>query len=261
VDEAGVHPLLLAVGSERYTPYAKDDEPAELLTQSNAILGQGQMSLAKYLLIADEADRPPPLSDVRGFFRHVLERFEPARDLHFHVKTTIDTLDYSGTALNKGSKVVIAARGKKKRVLAEAVPEALGNHPRVRRAALVAPGIVAVETSPFVSPQEIDELGDALLGITKELSGVPLLVVVDDAAFTAKSFANFLWVTFTRSNPAVDVHGVGAFVENKAWGSRGPLLVDARSKPHHAPPLVENPEVTERVDRLFVRGGPLGRWG
>ena len=58
VDAAGVHPLLLAIGSERYTPYLQSPAPQELLTQASAILGQGQLSLAKYLLIAAHDDDP-----------------------------------------------------------------------------------------------------------------------------------------------------------------------------------------------------------
>jgi 4-hydroxy-3-polyprenylbenzoate decarboxylase len=84
-----------------------------------------------------------------------------------------------------------------------------------------------------------------------------LIVIVDDSQFVAESLRNFLWVTFTRANPAADVHGVGSFVENKHWGCRGPLVIDARLKPHHAPPLVEDPEITRRVDALGAAGGPL----
>lgn len=261
VDEAGVHPLLLALGSERYVPYAQDDAPQELLTQSNAILGQGQMSLAKYLLIADFADSPPSLRDVRAFFTHVLERIEPSRDLHFHVRTTIDTLDYSGTGLNRGSKVVIAARGKKRRELAREVPPGLSLGDFVRDVRVVSPGILAVSTPPFASSEEVEAFASRLP--ERGIEGFPLVVVVDDAAFVAKTFANFLWVTFTRSNPAVDVHGAGAFVAHKAWGCRGSIVIDARTKPHHAPPLVENADVSARVDALFSRakGGVLSRWG
>jgi 4-hydroxy-3-polyprenylbenzoate decarboxylase len=85
--------------------------------------------------------------------------------------------------------------------------------------------------------------------------------VVDDSDFAARSLENFLWVTFTRSNPAADVHGVGAATVDKHWGCRGSIVVDARAKAHHAPPLVEDPAVTARVDRLFARGGVLAPWG
>jgi 4-hydroxy-3-polyprenylbenzoate decarboxylase len=92
------------------------------------------------------------------------------------------------------------------------------------------------------------------------LAGFPLIVVVDDADFAARSLANFLWVTFTRANPAADIHGVGEFTERKHWGCTGPLLIDSRIKPHHAPPLVEDPEVAKRIDALAARGGPLARF-
>ena len=89
------------------------------------------------------------------------------------------------------------------------------------------------------------------------LSGFPLLVLVDESSFAAATLRNFLWVAFTRSNPAADVHGIGAFVEEKHWGCRGPVVIDARKKPHHAPPLVDDPTVMRRVEELAVRGKPL----
>jgi 4-hydroxy-3-polyprenylbenzoate decarboxylase len=89
----------------------------------------------------------------------------------------------------------------------------------------------------------------------------PLVVLVDDSAFAARSLENFLWVTFTRANPAADVSGGGASVVHKHWGCRGPLVIDARIKPHHAPPLEEDPAVERRVDALFAQGGPLAKFG
>ncbi len=89
------------------------------------------------------------------------------------------------------------------------------------------------------------------------LCAFPLIVLVDDSEFTARSLRNFIWVTFTRSNPAADTGGIGAFLHEKHWGCTGPLVIDARIKPHHAPPLIEDPEVTKRVDRLAAPGGPL----
>jgi 4-hydroxy-3-polyprenylbenzoate decarboxylase len=85
----------------------------------------------------------------------------------------------------------------------------------------------------------------------------PLIVIVDDSEFTARTLNNFLWVTFTRSNPALDVYGAGASIRCKHWGCEGPLVIDARIKPHHAPPLMEDPAVEKRVDALGAPGGPL----
>jgi 4-hydroxy-3-polyprenylbenzoate decarboxylase len=112
VDAAGVHPLLLAIGSERYTPFLDEQRPQEILTIANHIFGKNQLSLAKYLWIcAGEDDPSLDIHDVEGFFRHVLERVDLTRDLHFQTNTTIDTLDYTGTGLNAGSKLAVAAAG------------------------------------------------------------------------------------------------------------------------------------------------------
>jgi 4-hydroxy-3-polyprenylbenzoate decarboxylase len=89
------------------------------------------------------------------------------------------------------------------------------------------------------------------------INAFPLILLADDSDFTARSLNNFVWVTFTRSNPAADVGGIGAFVHQKHWGCEGALVLDARIKPHHAPPLVEDPEVSKRVDALGAPGGPL----
>ncbi len=262
VDAAGVHPLLLAIGSERYVPYAKTRQPQELLTIANAILGQGQLSLAKYLLIVAQEDDPQlDIHDIAAFLRHLLERVDWTRDLHFQTRTTIDTLDYSGSGFNSGSKLVIAAAGPKRRELATDLPAGLDLPNIVTAARVVLPGVLAVSGPRYEGTRESPDrsasrLADALRG-NNVLHGFPLLVLVDDAEFTARTLNNFLWVVFTRSNPAADIDGVDAFVDEKHWGCRGSLLIDARIKPHHAPPLVEDPDVTRRVNRLAEKGGPL----
>jgi 4-hydroxy-3-polyprenylbenzoate decarboxylase len=84
--------------------------------------------------------------------------------------------------------------------------------------------------------------------------------LVDDSDFASRSFANWAWVTFTRSNPAIDLRGIGEKTEYKHWSCSGPLVIDARIKPHHAPPLVESPEVTKKIDALAAQGGPLAKY-
>lgn len=261
VDEAGVHPLLLAIGSERYTPYDSPSRPQELLTQANAILGQGQLSLAKYLLIVSESDgQQLDIHDTQAFFRYLLERIDWRRDLHFQTQTTIDTLDYSGGGLNQGSKVVMAATGPARRQLSSEVPRGFRLPDGFSDPEFCGSGILAV-TGPRYSPddQGRDVACERLARHLNTAVGdaVPLIVVVDDSQFTAGSWKNFLWVTFTRSNPAADIHGVGSRTEQKHWGCSGPLIIDARIKPHHAPPLEEDPAVTRRVDQLAAPGGPL----
>jgi 4-hydroxy-3-polyprenylbenzoate decarboxylase len=97
---------------------------------------------------------------------------------------------------------------------------------------------------------------DAQLSNTP-LEGIAIIVICDDAGFTAQTLNNYLWVTYTRSNPSHDIYGIGAFTQNKHWGCTGPLVIDARIKPHHAPVLIKDEVVEKRVDQLFEKGGSL----
>ena len=262
VDAAGVHPLLLAIGSERYVPYATVRRPQELLTSANAILGQGQMSLAKYLLIVAREDDPGlDIHDIPAFLRHLLERVDWSTDLHFQTRTTMDTLDYSGHGLNQGSKVVIAAAGPSRRTLPTEVPSGLRLPDGFGDPRVALPGILTVRGPAYrPDPSGLEPTSRAFCrGFTEAdpIARFPLVVVVDDSEFAARTEKNFLWVTFTRSNPAADIDGIAAFCHQKHWGCNGPLVIDARIKPHHAPPLVDDPEIERRVDALGAPGGPL----
>ncbi len=259
VDAAGVHPLLLAIGSERYMPFMNVPRPQELLTQACAILGQGQLSLAKFLLIVNRYDDESlSIHDIPAFFAHLLARVDWRRDLHFHTQTTIDTLDYSGGGLNSGSKVVIAAAGPPIRELAREVPAELRFPDGFREPRLALPGVLVVECR--MQNSEFRKAGILPSEFCLLNSEFPLLVLADDADFAARNLANFLWVTFTRANPASDIHGLGAFTTDKHWGCTGPLVIDARTKPHHAPPLIADPDVARRIDALAACGGPLAKW-
>ena len=260
VDAAGVHPLLLAVGSERYTPYAPAKQPAELLTIANHVLGTGQLSLAKFLFITADDNHGVHAHDIIPFFQFTLSRIDLSRDIHFYTNTTIDTLDYSGTGLNSGSKVVFAAYGDIKRKLALETPTILKELHQFKNAILAMPGVVCLELKPFKTYQqqqvEISFLDDQLKNNVAAIDEVPFIILCDDAQFTAATLNNFLWVTFTRCNPSHDIHGVNSFVQNKHWGC-STVIIDARIKPHHAPP-VEKDDATERkIDRLFKKGGSL----
>jgi 4-hydroxy-3-polyprenylbenzoate decarboxylase len=262
IDAAGVHPLLLAIGSERYTPYIKEKKPTELLTIANRILGTGQLSLAKFLFITADDSNKLSVNNIEEFLTYCLERIDFTRDLHFQTKTSIDTLDYSGTGLNSGSKVVLAAYGEPLRKLCNTIPAYFVNE----KVTLLMPGVIALQKSKFVSYEEAKKEMDGLNGQLKDLTPNPspagegnaasggkvvLIIVCDDADFVADKLNNFLWVTFTRSNPSHDIYGINSFTENKHWGCTGPLIIDARIKPHHAPPLLKNEAVEKRVDKLI----------
>lgn len=259
VDAAGVHPLLLAIGSERYMPF-REKKPEEILTIANHLLGKGQTTLAKYLIIADQSDdKNLDTHDIPNFFNHVLERIDLTRDLHFQTKTTIDTLDYSGDGWNTGSKLVIACCGDKKRTLKAELPSNFKLPTGFSNPKFVQKGILAIKANKYTdikaAYREIEQLKEELKGL--DLKSVPLILVVDDSDFTAATLNNFVWVTFTRSNPSHDIHGVDSFVEFKHWGCRGSLIIDARIKPHHAPPLEGDAKTKQKVDKLFSKGGEL----
>jgi 4-hydroxy-3-polyprenylbenzoate decarboxylase len=255
VDAAGVHPLLLAIGSERYTPFLENKAPAELLTIANHILGTGQLSLAKFVWItAPQTKKGEQLSthNVPAFFKYMMERMDLKRDVHFYTKTTMDTLDYSGEGLNEGSKVVMAAYGDPKRTLCETVPSLISSH--LENATCVMPGVIAInaQNNSISSIQEkLKGLGDALLN----QEGVFMLVITEDATWMAANIQNFLWAGFTRVNPSHDIDGVDAFVEHKHWGCQGPMIFDATIKKHHAPPVLKDATVEKRVDALLAKYG------
>lgn len=264
VDASGVHPLLLAIGSERYVPYQPTTQPQEILTQANAVLGQGQMSLAKYLWIIDEACDPSlDINDIESFFVRVLERVDWSRDLHFQTRTTIDTLDYSGSGFNQGSKVVIAAAGPKIRELPAEIPGDLELPDGFENPQICLPGVLAVTAPRFNSESRSDPAAKRFCNfysVEQSINRFPLIVLVDDSQFVARTLNNFLWSVFTRSNPAVDLTGIGSSTIDKHWGCAGSLVIDARSKPHHAPPLIEDSDVSKRVDTLATRGGPIAKY-
>jgi len=258
VDAAGVHPLLLAIGTERYMPF-RDPKPEEILTQANRILGTGQTSLAKFLFIAASNDHPElNTHDIPAFFHHVLERIDWKRDLHFHTNTTIDTLDYSGSGWNAGSKVVVACHGPVLRKLVGELPKALSLPSGFKAPRFVQPGILAIEGPAFDPEQPGQDIGSLVKQLEHlDWEGIPLIIICDDSQFLVETLNNFVWVSFTRANPSHDIYGVGSTVTHKHWGCSGPLVIDARIKPHHAPPLITDKAVSQRVDRLFAKGGEL----
>ena len=253
VDEAGVHPLLLAIGSERYLPYQKR-KPQELLQLSNAILGTGPLSLAKFLfMIAGEDNPKVSTHDYEAYFTHFLERFDPQKDLHFQTMTTMDTLDYSGTGINQGSKVILAAAGEPIRKLPGTLPE---SDPNLGKMTLVMPGILMMEQPAFkdykTAQGEMAALATAV-DQNGQARGFPLIVVCDSFPLSQNNLHDFLWLTFTRANPSHDIYGVNSFNEFKHWGCEGAVIIDARIKPHHAPPLTVDKSVALRVDDLIER--------
>ena len=125
------------------------------------------------------------------------------------------------------------------------------------------PGVIALQANAFTTADaavtEMQELNARLQH--KNLADVAMIVICDDAQFVSATINNFLWVTFTRSNPSHDIYGVQEFVNNKHWGCQGPLIIDARIKPHHAPPVLKDKATEQKIDKYFKKGGLLEKWG
>jgi 4-hydroxy-3-polyprenylbenzoate decarboxylase len=260
VDAAGVHPLLLAIGSERYTPYNQTKQPAELLTIANHILGKGQLSLAKYLFITADEHNEISTHEEAEFYQYILERINLKRDLHFYTNTSIDTLDYSGTGLNTGSKLVVAAYGDKLRTLEFSISNAIHDLNTFKNPHSIFPGVLVLEGSKFENyekaKQEFAQFNDEVKTKNIDLKGFPMIVIVDDSSFASASLKNWLWITFTRSNPSHDIYGINPTMQFKHFGCDN-MVIDARIKPHHAPILEKDPAIEKRVDKLFEEGGSL----
>ena len=272
VDDAGVHPLCLALGSEAFRPYAsiEEREPMELLKTANALLGFNQASLTKYLLIAAKEDAGITadgnaarldVNNVPAFFGHVLERVHFDRDLHFQTATTIDTLDYTGTSLNHGSKVVIAAAGTKIRELrndpndlkALALPQGFKN------ATIVMPGVLMIEGPTFIEgPAHLENGNETFRELKEALAhwefreNYPWISIIDEGALNADNIlSDFLWLTFTRSDPAQDIYGLDESICDKHWKCKAPLIIDARVKPQHQKQLTVPAEIKARAKQIL----------
>jgi 4-hydroxy-3-polyprenylbenzoate decarboxylase len=126
---------------------------------------------------------------------------------------------------------------------------------------MVMPGLLAIKSPKFSRADSRDDLMRFCRDVVCPTdSGVAMITLVDESDFAARNLKNWLWVTFTRSNPAVDLDGIAGGTVDKHWGCRGAVVIDARIKPHHAPPLVEDRETLAKVDARAARGGVLAKY-
>jgi 4-hydroxy-3-polyprenylbenzoate decarboxylase len=126
---------------------------------------------------------------------------------------------------------------------------------------MVSRGIVAISLDEFsnydAAVKEIETFMISLKEYLTHLQRYPFIIICNDPDFVGAHYNNFLWVTFTRCNPSHDIYGIDSFTQNKHWGCNGPLVFDARIKPHHAPPVKKDADVEKNIDRLFEKGGSL----
>ncbi|MCU0304287.1 MAG: UbiD family decarboxylase [Thermoanaerobaculales bacterium] len=240
--ETGYHSLAAAVVHERYR--------REAMASAFRILGEGQLSLTKFLLVTDRA---LDLTDIRATLSHILARTRPETDLYVLANLSMDTLDYTGPQVNLGSKGVWLGLGEPVRELPREFkpvipPAGLGS------AVVFCPGCLVVD-----GPRWTDEpAAAARLSTDPALATWPLVVLVDDARRTAASPMSFLWTTFTRFEPAADIHAAGQRVVRHHVAYTAPVVIDSRVKPPYPKELFCDPETAALVGRRWREYFPDG---
>ena len=231
--QTGFHSLTAAVVKERYG--------RESLSTAFRILGEGQLTLTKFLILTD---KPQDLRDFRSLLEYVLARADWTRDLHIFSQTAFDTLDYASGKINHGSKAVLIGTGEAKR---ELVNEMRGELPhRIRKAHPFCPGCLVVEGPKY----EEEKLFAKRVAESDTFSDWQL-VVIHDSADIAKDTDNFLWATWTRFDPASDVHAKAIELKSNSLGYRAPIVIDARMKPWYPKEVQAAPETVKMVEQKW----------
>jgi UbiD family decarboxylase len=231
--ETGFHSLCAAVVQERYA--------REALVSGFRILGEGQLSLTKFLLLTDT---PQDLKNFPALLEHVLARFNPETDLFIFSNVSMDTLDYTSGKVNEGSKAIMLGLGDAVRELPR---EFRGELPRdVSRAEVFCAGCLVLQGRPYAEDQEQAER----LAKAPVFADWPLIVLHDNAD-VAHSSADFLWATWTRFEPAADIHAAQTTVIRKHLSYGGPIVIDARTKPGFPDELIVSDDIKERVDQRW----------
>ncbi len=238
--ETGFHSLCAAVVQERYG--------REALVSAFRILGEGQLSLTKFLLLTDT---PQDLRNFPALLEHVLARFVPETDLFILANVSMDTLDYTSGQVNEGSKAIMLGLGELRRQLRR---EFRGDLPRdVSRAEVFCAGCLVLQGSSFAQDPE----QAARLAKEPAFADWPLLILHDDAA-VARSPIDFLWATWTRFEPAADIHAGSTRVVRHHLAYSGPIMIDARTKPGFPDELVVRKDIGELVSNRWREYFPNG---
>ncbi|MFN7588531.1 MAG: UbiD family decarboxylase [Planctomycetota bacterium] len=240
--ETGYHALAAAVVQERYA--------REAMQSAFRILGEGQLSLTKFVLLTD---RSVDLRDFKATLAHVLARTRFQTDLYVFGSLSMDTLDYAGPEVNKGSKGVLLGLGEPVRTLPTVFTGALP--PEFARAEVFCPGCLVVQGPPFAT----NRAAAAALAKCDAVRDWPLVVLVDDAAKAAKSSVNFLWTTFTRFEPAADLHARELSLVHTQPCWTPPIVIDARMKPSYPKELFCDPDTAKKVSARWREYFPSGR--
>ncbi len=70
---------------------------------------------------------------------------------------------------------------------------------------------------------------------------------------------NFLWTTFTRFEPAADIHAAERRIVRNHIAYRGPIVIDARLKPGFPKELACRDDIAQLVTRRWKEYFPSGK--
>ncbi|HEU4873138.1 MAG TPA: UbiD family decarboxylase domain-containing protein, partial [Pyrinomonadaceae bacterium] len=226
--ETGFHSLCAAVVRERYG--------REALVSGFRILGEGQLSLTKFLILTDT---PQDLKDFPRLLEHVLERFQPETDLFVFSNVSMDTLDYTSGKVNEGSKAIMLGLGDPVRTLPRRFQGQLPGY--VSRAEVFCGGCLVLQGDQALPSQVAND---------PAFAEWPLIVLHDDAR-VAQSSTNFLWATWTRFEPASDIYAAQTSVQRHHLVYKAPIVIDARTKPGFPDELIVRDDIAKLVDRRW----------
>ena len=232
--ETGYHSLAAAVVKQRYG--------REAMASAFRILGEGQLSLTKFLLLTDQH---VDLRNFKATLEHLLARTHPETDLYVFSNLSMDTLDYTGPAVNQGSKGVWLGLGDPVRQLPRTFT---GTPPRgVTDVRVFCPGCLIIGTASRTQ----DPDAPSRLAADIAFREWPLLVVSEEPARAAASSMNFLWTTFTRFEPAADIYAAERRIVRNHIAYSGPIAIDARLKPGFPKELVCDERTADTVTRRW----------
>lgn len=231
--ETGYHSLAAAIVRERYA--------REALVSGFRILGEGQLSLTKFLLLTDSM---VDIRDFKSLFEHILARTSFESDLFIFSNTAFDTLDYTSGTINKGSKAIMMGLGDAIRDLPR---EFRGELPQgVKRAEVFCGGCLVVEGASFEQEPKLAER----LSQSEAFRDWQIVVIHDDAD-VAKSSAQFLWATWTRFEPASDIYAAKTEIIRHHLSYTAPIVIDARMKPGYPDELIVRDDIAKLVDERW----------
>ena len=239
--ETGYHSLAAAVVKQRYR--------REAMASAFRILGEGQLSLTKFLLVTD---RYVDVKNFRATFEHILARTHVETDLYVFSNLSMDTLDYTGPTVNEGSKGVWLGLGDPARELPR---QFSGTAPAgVTDVRVYCGGCVVVSAPPY----SVEPDAPARIAASGAFTGWPLVILSDDSARATRSDMNFLWTTFTRFEPAADIHAADRRIVRNHIAYTGPIVIDARMKPWYPKELSCRDDIAALVTKRWTEYFPAG---